>query len=214
MFIADDSLVFLLKWFERFPQYKGRDFYITAKSYAGHYIPHLCPSHYEVSIAYGAKPINLKGYMVGNALTDNFNDQLGRSEFLWSTGLISDETYKLRNIFCSHSSFVHSPENCSTDSGGSRNMLEKQSGEPSVENIGGWLRSLLRRLRFFMEPIWKLDFLEHVKDHHFYSMNYMHFGDPKIWYGVPGEDVVKLEVAMRKHLPDLFQEQPDLLHKL
>ncbi|KAF9615913.1 hypothetical protein IFM89_027152 [Coptis chinensis] len=32
---ADDSLVFLLKWFERFPQYKGRDFYITAKSITG-----------------------------------------------------------------------------------------------------------------------------------------------------------------------------------
>lgn len=42
----------------------------------------------------------------------------------------------------------------------------------------------------------------------------MHWGDPKIWYGVPGADAVKLESAMRKHLPDLFEEQPDLLHKL
>ncbi|KVI07334.1 hypothetical protein Ccrd_014255 [Cynara cardunculus var. scolymus] len=35
-----------------------------------------------------------------------------------------------------------------------------------------------------------------------------------MWYGVPGKDAVKLEAAMRKHLPDLFAEQPDLLHKL
>lgn len=55
---------------------------------------------------------------------------------------------------------------------------------------------------------------QHVEDHHLYSMNYMHFGAPKMWYGVPGKDAIKLEAAMRKHLPDLFAEQPDLLHKL
>nr|URM60705.1 LSD family protein [Gymnema sylvestre] len=57
-------------------------------------------------------------------------------------------------------------------------------------------------------------FCWHVEDHHLYSLNYMHWGDPKIWYGVPGADALKLESAMRKHLPDLFEEQPDLLHKL
>lgn len=57
-------------------------------------------------------------------------------------------------------------------------------------------------------------FCWHVEDHHLYSLNYMHFGAPKMWYGVPGIDAVKLEEAMKKHLPDLFDEQPDLLHKL
>ncbi|KAI3721664.1 hypothetical protein L2E82_32681 [Cichorium intybus] len=57
-------------------------------------------------------------------------------------------------------------------------------------------------------------FCWHVEDHHLYSMNYMHFGASKMWYGVPGKDAIKLEAAMRKHLPDLFAEQPDLLHKL
>ncbi|KAJ7555191.1 hypothetical protein O6H91_05G025800 [Diphasiastrum complanatum] len=57
-------------------------------------------------------------------------------------------------------------------------------------------------------------FCWHVEDHHFYSVNYMHWGSPKIWYGVPGMAALKLEDAMRKHLPDLFKEQPDLLHKL
>lgn len=55
---------------------------------------------------------------------------------------------------------------------------------------------------------------QHVEDHHLYSLNYMHWGAPKIWYGVPGRDACQLEEAMRKHLPDLFDEQPDLLHKL
>ncbi|CAL1389758.1 unnamed protein product [Linum trigynum] len=57
-------------------------------------------------------------------------------------------------------------------------------------------------------------FCWHVEDHHLYSLNYLHWGAPKMWYGVPGKDAVKLEEAMRKHLPDLFDEQPDLLHKL
>lgn len=57
-------------------------------------------------------------------------------------------------------------------------------------------------------------FCWHVEDHHLYSLNYMHWGAPKIWYGVPGKYASKLEEAMRKHLPDLFDEQPDLLHKL
>ncbi|XP_022996748.1 putative lysine-specific demethylase JMJ16 [Cucurbita maxima] len=57
-------------------------------------------------------------------------------------------------------------------------------------------------------------FCWHVEDHHLYSLNYMHWGDPKVWYGVPGNGASKLEDAMKKHLPDLFQEQPDLLHKL
>ncbi|KAH6802393.1 Transcription factor jumonji family protein / zinc finger family protein [Perilla frutescens var. frutescens] len=57
-------------------------------------------------------------------------------------------------------------------------------------------------------------FCWHVEDHHLYSLNYMHWGAPKIWYGVPGSDALKLEAAMKKRLPDLFDEQPDLLHKL
>ncbi|XP_044479444.1 lysine-specific demethylase JMJ18-like isoform X3 [Mangifera indica] len=57
-------------------------------------------------------------------------------------------------------------------------------------------------------------FCWHVEDHHLYSLNYLHWGDPKIWYGVPGSHASTLENAMRKHLPDLFEEQPDLLHEL
>ncbi|MFS7979696.1 putative carboxypeptidase D [Helianthus anomalus] len=38
---AKDSYTFLVNWFERFPEYKTRDFYIAGESYAGHYIPQL-----------------------------------------------------------------------------------------------------------------------------------------------------------------------------
>jgi len=34
-FVAEDAYHFLVNWFKRFPQYKGRDFYIAGESYAG-----------------------------------------------------------------------------------------------------------------------------------------------------------------------------------
>ncbi|CAJ2661587.1 unnamed protein product [Trifolium pratense] len=57
-------------------------------------------------------------------------------------------------------------------------------------------------------------FCWHVEDHHLYSLNYLHFGDPKIWYGVPGSHASAFEDAMKKHLPDLFEEVPNLLNDL
>ncbi|KAG0493786.1 hypothetical protein HPP92_004780 [Vanilla planifolia] len=57
-------------------------------------------------------------------------------------------------------------------------------------------------------------FCWHVEDHHLYSVNYLHWGAPKIWYGIPGRDALNFETVMKKHLVDLFEEQPNLLHKL
>lgn len=57
-------------------------------------------------------------------------------------------------------------------------------------------------------------FCWHVEDHHLYSMNYLHCGAPKIWYGVPGKNALEFEVILKKRFPDLFEEQPDLLQKL
>lgn len=109
---AKDSLAFLMNWFERFPQYKGRDFYITGESYAGHYVPQLSQAIVKHNLATSTERINLKGYMVGNALTDDYHDHLGVSQFMWSSGLISDQTYKLLNLLCDFESFIHSSGPC------------------------------------------------------------------------------------------------------
>lgn len=57
-------------------------------------------------------------------------------------------------------------------------------------------------------------FCWHIEDHWTYSINYLHWGEPKTWYGVPREDAEKLEEVMQNCAPDLFSQHPDLLHHL
>ncbi|KAK9101741.1 hypothetical protein Sjap_018995 [Stephania japonica] len=148
---AEDSLAFLLKWLERFPQYKGREFYISGESYAGHYVPQLAQAVVRYNNLSEDKSINLKGYMVGNALTDDYNDHLGVFQFMWSTGLISDQTYKLLNDVCDYQSFIHTSEECNK-------ILDIASAElgnidtysiftPSCTNRGNFSNKIMKKLR-------------------------------------------------------------------
>uniref|UniRef100_A0AAR2K9Q5 [histone H3]-trimethyl-L-lysine(4) demethylase n=1 Tax=Pygocentrus nattereri TaxID=42514 RepID=A0AAR2K9Q5_PYGNA len=57
-------------------------------------------------------------------------------------------------------------------------------------------------------------FCWHIEDHWSYSINYLHWGEPKTWYGVPSVAAEKLEEVMKKLTPELFEFQPDLLHQL
>ncbi|KAI9598108.1 JmjC domain, hydroxylase-domain-containing protein [Syncephalis fuscata] len=57
-------------------------------------------------------------------------------------------------------------------------------------------------------------FCWHNEDHYTYSVNYMHWGEAKTWYGIPGADALKFEAAMRQVIPELFEQQPDLLFHL
>ncbi|XP_061977905.1 serine carboxypeptidase-like 25 isoform X3 [Populus nigra] len=90
---AEDSLEFLVGWMNRFPRYKHREVYLTGESYAGHYVPQLA----REIMMYNKRskhPINLKGFMVGNAVTDNYYDNLGTVTYWWSHAMISDKTYR------------------------------------------------------------------------------------------------------------------------
>ncbi|CAN4082689.1 unnamed protein product [Withania somnifera] len=90
---AKDSLQFLIHWMNRFPRYRHREVYITGESYAGHYVPQLAREivHYNAN---SKNPINLKGFMVGNAVTDNYYDNLGTVTYWWSHAMVSDKTYR------------------------------------------------------------------------------------------------------------------------
>ncbi|XP_063929519.1 lysine-specific demethylase 5 isoform X1 [Zophobas morio] len=57
-------------------------------------------------------------------------------------------------------------------------------------------------------------FCWHNEDHWSYSINYLHWGEAKTWYGVPGKMAEAFEETMKSAAPELFQSQPDLLHQL
>ncbi|XP_030240080.1 lysine-specific demethylase lid [Drosophila navojoa] len=57
-------------------------------------------------------------------------------------------------------------------------------------------------------------FCWHNEDHWSYSINYLHWGEPKTWYGVPGSCAEQFEETMKRAAPELFASQPDLLHQL
>uniref|UniRef100_A0A6M2EDP2 Carboxypeptidase n=1 Tax=Populus davidiana TaxID=266767 RepID=A0A6M2EDP2_9ROSI len=91
---AQDALVFLIRWMSRFPQYKYREFYIAGESYAGHYVPQLAKKIHDYNKAYPRPIINLKGFIVGNAVTDIYYDSIGTISFWWTHSMISDQIYR------------------------------------------------------------------------------------------------------------------------
>ncbi|KAI3786922.1 hypothetical protein L1987_41004 [Smallanthus sonchifolius] len=134
---AADSLQFLLNWLDRFPQYKGRDFYIAGESYAGHYVPQLSQAIVRYNKANAGSPrVTWYGFLydqffccnttsicnfskdgkyqmqVGNALTDDYSDHVGLFQFMWAAGMISDQTYKKLNELCDKESFIHPSREC------------------------------------------------------------------------------------------------------
>ncbi|KAF7090427.1 hypothetical protein CFC21_093179 [Triticum aestivum] len=109
---ALDAYAFLVNWLERFPQYKYREFYIAGESYAGHYVPQLAKLIYEKNNGTQNPTINLKGFLVGNAVTDDYNDYLGTFEYWWSHGLISDSTYHNLKKTCLFDSSEHPSPEC------------------------------------------------------------------------------------------------------
>ncbi|KAG7628744.1 Peptidase S10 serine carboxypeptidase [Arabidopsis thaliana x Arabidopsis arenosa] len=95
---AADNYVFLVKWLERFPEYKGRDFYIAGESYAGHYVPQLA----QTILVHNKNQtfINLRGILIGNPSLGK--DDMGGYEFLASRGFVPEETFLRYKKSCGH----------------------------------------------------------------------------------------------------------------
>ncbi|XP_010522153.1 PREDICTED: serine carboxypeptidase-like 35 [Tarenaya hassleriana] len=91
---AEDSLSFLINWFKRFPEFRSNEFYIAGESYAGHYVPQLAELIYDRNKGVAKDSyINLKGFMIGNAVINEATDMAGLVDYAWSHAIISDNLY-------------------------------------------------------------------------------------------------------------------------
>lgn len=91
--VAKDNLNALLSFLTKFPEYKGRDFFITGESYGGIYIPMLALEivNYNKNVPEKYK-INLKGILVGNGLANyDFDGTFAMIDYMFSHHLISYE---------------------------------------------------------------------------------------------------------------------------
>jgi len=85
---ADDNYQFLLNFFQEFPEFQKNDFYVAGESYAGVYVPTLAYTIDQGNAA-GNTFINLKGYIVGNGVTNEDYDSNSYFPFAAMHGLFS-----------------------------------------------------------------------------------------------------------------------------
>ena len=97
---AKNLFVGVKDFFDTFTDLKNRDFYIAGESYAGIFIPHLAVELLQDS---ASDKINLKGFLIGNALTDPLVDyDKSLVEFGFYRGLVAKENYDLFLKHCPH----------------------------------------------------------------------------------------------------------------
>ncbi|XP_052149760.1 serine carboxypeptidase 1-like isoform X1 [Oryza glaberrima] len=99
---AHDSHTFLLRWLDRFPEYKTRDLFIVGESYAGHYVPELAVTILDNNLLPHATPIKLKGIAIGNGILEFAAEQTQLYEYLWQHAFISDSAHALITQSCKY----------------------------------------------------------------------------------------------------------------
>ncbi|XP_062501536.1 uncharacterized protein LOC134178668 [Corticium candelabrum] len=100
---AQDSVTFLVKFFETYPQFSHLPFWVTGESYGGHYVPNLASAILDYNSVMSHAKINLQGFMVGNAWTDPTFDNFGATKFWYSHALISEKTFEGMQKNCNFS---------------------------------------------------------------------------------------------------------------
>jgi cathepsin A (carboxypeptidase C) len=107
--IAATMKLFLDGFLEKNPEFKGRDFYITGESYAGHYIPALA-YHFVKEIPPGSLGLNFKGIAIGNGWVDPYIQYPQYAEFAYENSLVTFEQYlELKTSFVECQRMIDDP---------------------------------------------------------------------------------------------------------
>ncbi|TVU49645.1 hypothetical protein EJB05_00967, partial [Eragrostis curvula] len=129
---VEDMHKFLIRWFKRFPNLKGHEFYIAGESYAGHQVSQLADK--ILAMNKGRHRINLKGIMIGNPSLDRAADDRGivESAWQWHHAVMSDDMYDNITRACDHF----------TDDTGEGEVSYQRKGDPCEAALGAFFDTL------------------------------------------------------------------------
>lgn len=92
--VAKDMLDFLQELYAAHPELQGRDFFVTGESYAGHYVPAVTRRVWDrINNGTLSVDIRLKGFAIGNGLTDPAIQYGAYADYAIAHDLIDQDTY-------------------------------------------------------------------------------------------------------------------------
>ncbi|KAL1292041.1 hypothetical protein HN51_060504 [Arachis hypogaea] len=113
--VAHDTHVFLLKWFQLYPEFQHNQFFLAGESFAGIYVPTLANNIVKgIEDARMQPIINFKGYMIGNGVCDDKFDGNALVPFAYGMGLISEEIFKETESVCKGSYYNPQTKDCAS----------------------------------------------------------------------------------------------------
>lgn len=95
--VSEDVYHFLQAFYEAHPEFSENEFYVTGESYAGHYVPAVTGRIHQANKGNEGKSINLKGFAIGNGLTDPEIQYKAYADYALEMGLIGDKDYEAIN---------------------------------------------------------------------------------------------------------------------
>nr|XP_017256825.1 PREDICTED: serine carboxypeptidase-like 3 isoform X5 [Daucus carota subsp. sativus] len=91
---------FLMKWLENHPEFLKNPLYISGVSYSGISVPVMVQNIIDGNEAGNDPNLNIKGYMIGNPLTDRNIDFNARIPYANQFALLSDELFETAKARC------------------------------------------------------------------------------------------------------------------
>ncbi|KAG0565772.1 hypothetical protein M758_7G013600 [Ceratodon purpureus] len=98
--VGEDMYDFFQAFFEAHPEYAKNKFFVTGESYAGHYVPAVAGRLHKALKNKEGVPINLKGFAIGNGLTQPDIQYEAYADYALDMKLISEYDHnRLSKLF-------------------------------------------------------------------------------------------------------------------
>ncbi|KAJ4968690.1 hypothetical protein NE237_015391 [Protea cynaroides] len=157
---------FLTKWMFDHPEFLNNHFYVAGDSYSGKIVPLVAKEISDGNEAGNGLLINLKGYLLGNPITDLAFDRNKIVPFCHGMGLIPDELYESLKRSCGGNYIQIEPTNVQC-------LKDMQSFHKCISGLNPY--QILEPLCVFVSPKPK----EMVGDRRSLSQNYYKILDPQ-----------------------------------